>query len=166
MQQTRPARWWADSSIRKVAVRALIATVFASAALAASGTPAAVDPLSPHAGKVVLVDFWASWCTPCRRSFPWMNDMQTKYADDGLVIVAVNVDNDREAALRFLEEHPPGFEVHYDADHALARRFEVVAMPSSFLLDRDGRIVDRHLGFKVLQQDEYEAAIRAALGKE
>jgi cytochrome c biogenesis protein CcmG/thiol:disulfide interchange protein DsbE len=147
-------------------VRALFATVLASAALAAAGTPPSADPLSPHAGKVVLVDFWASWCAPCRRSFPWMSDMQTKYADDGLVIVAVNVDNDREAALKFLDEHPPAFEVHYDADRVLARRFEVVAMPSSFLLDRDGRIVDRHLGFKVLQQDEYEAAIRAALGRE
>ncbi len=127
---------------------------------------AASDPLSPHAGKVVLVDFWASWCEPCRRSFPWMNDMQKKYADDGLVIVAVNVDNDPEAARRFLEELPATFEVFYDEDDHMARRFEVIAMPSSFLLDESGRIVETHLGFKVLQQDEYEAAIRAALGKE
>ncbi|HEX5789142.1 MAG TPA: TlpA disulfide reductase family protein [Woeseiaceae bacterium] len=166
MLQTRPARFWAHSRIRQFAARALFATVLASAALASAVTTPSADPLSPHSGKVVLVDFWASWCAPCRSSFPWMNDMQTKYADDGLVIVAVNVDNDREAALKFLDEHPPEFEVHYDADRVLARRFEVVAMPSSFLLDRDGRIVDRHLGFKVLQQDEYEAAIRAALGRE
>ena len=129
-------------------------------------TAAAVDPLALHAGKVVLVDFWASWCEPCRRSFPWMNAMQSKYGADGLVIVAVNVDNDLAAARRFLEEHPAQFQVHYDEDKALARRFEVVAMPSSFLLDGNGQLVATHLGFKVLKQDEYEAAIRAALGKE
>jgi thiol-disulfide isomerase/thioredoxin len=127
---------------------------------------ATADPLSPHAGKVVLVDFWASWCEPCRRSFPWMNSMQQKYAQDGLVIVAVNVDNDLAAAQRFLDENPANFQVHYDDDKSLARRFEVVAMPSSFLLDGSGQLVSSHLGFKVLKQDEYEAAIRAALGKE
>ena len=129
-------------------------------------TAGVVDPLSPHAGKVVLLDFWASWCEPCRRSFPWMNAMHEKYARDGLVIVAVNVDNDLAAARRFLEEHPAQFQVHYDEDKSLARRFEVVAMPSSFLLDGNGQLVATHLGFKVRKQDEYEAAIRAALGKE
>ena len=126
----------------------------------------AADSLSPGAGKVVLVDFWASWCEPCRHSFPWMNDMQKKYAHDGLVIVAVNVDNDRAAARRFLDENPTELEIRYDDDRSLARRFEVVAMPSSFLLDEHGEVVERHLGFKVLKQDEYEAAIKAALGKE
>jgi peroxiredoxin len=95
-----------------------------------------------------------------------MNDMQKKYAHDGLVIVAVNVDNDRAAARRFLEENPTELEIRYDDDRSLARRFEVVAMPSSFLLDESGEIVERHLGFKVLKQDEYEAAINAALEKE
>jgi thiol-disulfide isomerase/thioredoxin len=122
--------------------------------------------LSPGAGKVVLVDFWASWCEPCRHSFPWMNDMQKKYADEGLVIVAVNVDNDRAAAQRFLEENPTELEIRYDDDRSLVRRFEVVAMPSSFLLDGNGQLVEQHLGFKVLKQDEYEAAIKAALEKE
>jgi thiol-disulfide isomerase/thioredoxin len=135
-------------------------------ALARVAPAASADPLSPHAGKVVLVDFWASWCEPCRRSFPWMNDMQQKYERDGLVIVAVNVDNDLAAAQRFLKENRANFQVHYDDDKSLARRFEVVAMPSSFLLDGNGQLVASHLGFKVLKQDEYEAAIRVALGKE
>lgn len=126
----------------------------------------AADSLAPGAGKVVLVDFWASWCEPCRHSFPWMNDMQKKYANDGLVIVAVNVDNDRAAAERFLDENPTELEIRYDDDRSLARRFEVVAMPSSFLLDENGQVVEQHMGFKVLKQDEYEAAIKAALGKE
>ena len=151
-------RWWRT----RIGVLAL-ATLLALP----RPTPAAsADPLSPHAGKVVLVDFWASWCEPCRRSFPWMNSMQHKYEKDGLVIVAVNVDNDFAAAQRFLKENPANFQVHYDDDKSLARRFEVVAMPSSFLLDANGQLVASHLGFKVLKQDEYEAAIRAALGME
>lgn len=122
--------------------------------------------LDDYAGKVVLIDFWASWCGPCRQSFPWMNAMQTKYSDDGLVIVAVNVDNDLADANRFLNDIPAKFQVHFDGDKSLARKYEVVAMPSSFLIGRDGQVVKKHMGFKVLKQDEYEAAIRAALNLE
>ena len=117
-----------------------------------------------YSGKVVLLDFWASWCQPCLRSFPWMNEMQRKYGSDGLVIVAVNVDNDRAAAQRFLAENPARFRVQFDEDKAMAREYEIVAMPSSFLIGRDGKLVEQHLGFKVLQQEDYEAAIRSALG--
>ena len=122
--------------------------------------------LDNYSGKVVLVDFWASWCGPCRQSFPWMNEMQAKYQGDGLVIVAVNVDNDLAEANRFLTEFPAKFQVHFDADKTLAREYEVVAMPSSFLIGRDGKLVEKHMGFKVLKQAEYEAAIRAALDLE
>lgn len=118
-----------------------------------------------YTGKVVLVDFWASWCQPCARSFPWMNDMQDKYNSDGLVIVAVNVDNDRAAAQRFLDEYPAKFQIYFDDKKEVAREYEIVAMPSSFLIGRDGKLVAKHLGFKVLQQDDYEAAIRLALGR-
>lgn len=146
---------------------ALLAALCTLAVFSVTNRPAvAADSLAPGAGKVVLVDFWASWCEPCRHSFPWMNDMQKKYANDGLVIVAVNVDNDRAAAERFLDENPTELEIRYDDDRSLARRFEVVAMPSSFLLDENGQVVEQHMGFKVLKQDEYEAAIKAALGKE
>ena len=123
------------------------------------------DP-DDYSGKVVLIDFWASWCGPCRQSFPWMNDMHTKYHDDGLVIVAINVDNDLAAANRFLTDYPARFQVRFDADKSLAREYEVVAMPSSLLIGRGGQVVEQHLGFKVLKQDEYEAAIQAALNVE
>jgi thiol-disulfide isomerase/thioredoxin len=122
--------------------------------------------LDDYAGKVVLIDFWASWCGPCRQSFPWMNTMQSKYSNEGLVIVAVNVDNDLAAANRFLADFPAKFQIHFDEDKSLARDYEVFAMPSSFLIGRDGQVVQKHMGFKVLKQDEYEAAIRAALDLE
>ena len=116
------------------------------------------------AGKVVVVDFWASWCVPCRRSFPWMNAMQAKYGDDRLVIVGVNVDRNRDEADEFLAETPADFHIHYDAAASLARAFSVEAMPSSFVFGRDGELQASHLGFKVKRQPEYEAALVAAMG--
>ena len=138
---------------------AILITLLASAASAAGSLD-----LDSHAGKVVIVDFWASWCVPCRRSFPWMNEMQDKYADQGLVIIAVNLDNTPADATLFLNDYPARFEIAYDTDKSIARKFKVQAMPSSFLFGRDGKISDSHLGFKVKQQAEYEAAIVAALG--
>ena len=121
--------------------------------------------IDKYAGKVVVLDFWASWCVPCRRSFPWLNAMHEKYADDGLTIIGVNLDMERADADRFLEEYPASFAILYDENQKLARQFEVVAMPSSYVIGREGQIVARHLGFKVKQQDEYEAIIVEALGK-
>jgi thiol-disulfide isomerase/thioredoxin len=119
--------------------------------------------LSEFHGNVVLLDFWASWCVPCRRSFPWMNAMQEKYADNGLVIIAVNVDTDPAAANAFLEEYPAQFQVINDPDADLAREYGVVAMPSSYIFDRGGELITRHMGFKVKKQDEYEAILIEAL---
>jgi cytochrome c biogenesis protein CcmG/thiol:disulfide interchange protein DsbE len=119
--------------------------------------------LEIHAGKVVLLDFWASWCVPCRRSFPWMNAMQDKYAEEGLVIIAVNLDREVENAAAFLAEYPANFEIVYDPDAALAKAYEVQVMPSSFVIDRNGAAIEQHAGFKVKKQDEYEAVIRSAL---
>jgi thiol-disulfide isomerase/thioredoxin len=121
--------------------------------------------LSAHQGKVVIVDFWASWCVPCRRSFPWMNAMQAKYADQGLVIIAVNMDADGNEAADFLREYPADFEIVYDPDGELAREYDVIAMPSSYVFDRQGKQIARHLGFKVSKQDEYESTLAEALSQ-
>jgi cytochrome c biogenesis protein CcmG/thiol:disulfide interchange protein DsbE len=132
------------------------------------GVASAEDPfdLTAYEGEVVVVDFWASWCVPCRRSFPWMNSMRDKYADDGLVIIAVNLDQERAEAEKFLAEFPPKFKIIYDETKDLAREFDVMAMPTSYLIGRDGEQIERHFGFKVKKQDEYESAIVAALGAE
>ena len=121
---------------------------------------------SDYRGKVVVLDFWASWCVPCRRSFPWMNEMQQKYGDDGLVIVAVNLDNDASDAAEFLKAYPAEFTIAYDPTRELARDYAVEAMPSSFVIGRDGTIIESHLGFKVAKTEEYEAAIVSALRKQ
>ena len=132
----------------------------------ATGIAQAADnviDLSIYRGKVVVVDFWASWCVPCRRSFPWMNEMQTKYADEGLVVIGVNMDSESDLAAAFLEEYPAQFDIAYDVDGTLARQFDVIAMPSTYVLNRDGKQVARHLGFKVRRQHEYESVLVKAL---
>jgi len=122
--------------------------------------------LADYDGKVVVVDFWASWCVPCRRSFPWLNAMNEKYAHDGLVVIGVNLDQEPASATEFLREYPATFQIHYDTNAVLAREFDVQAMPSSFVIGRDGQISAHHLGFKVQRQDEYEAVIVTALQQE
>jgi thiol-disulfide isomerase/thioredoxin len=116
--------------------------------------------------EVVWLDFWASWCVPCRHSFPWMNAMQQKYGPLGLIVVAVNLDSDRADADRFLASMPAGFKVQFDPEGQLAKRYEVEAMPSSYVLSRAGKVVARHLGFKESKEAQYEASIRTALGLE
>ena len=143
----------------------IAALVLAHFSLLTSAPAPASDTfdLAQYAGKVVVLDFWASWCEPCRRSFPWLNAMHLKYSREGLVIVGVNLDMERADALRFIEEYPAEFSVVYDENQALARQYDVVAMPSSYVIGRDGQLAAKHMGFKVKQQDDYEALIIKAL---
>ncbi|MEQ1883345.1 MAG: TlpA disulfide reductase family protein, partial [Burkholderiales bacterium] len=99
-------------------------------------------------GKVVYVDFWASWCVPCRASFPWMNDMKAKYGDKGLVIIAINLDKEREMAKKFLAKLPAQFTIAYDPDWTVAGQYKVSGVPSSYLIDRSGKMRSTHLGFR------------------
>jgi len=144
-----------------------LVTAFALCALSAflSTSAAAAPPaeLGELKGKVVLVDFWASWCVPCRHSFPWMNQMQQKYGAQGLQIIGVNLDDMKSAADKFLRETPAKFTLKFDPAGALARKFDVQTMPSSYVLDAAGNVIAKHFGFKLGEADEYEAQIRAAL---
>ena len=129
--------------------------------------PAATAPhwplLKSLNGKVVLVDFWASWCTPCLQSFPWMNELQRKHFEKGLVIVAINLDQDRALADAFLKKVPAKFRIEYDAEGTIAREFDVQAMPTSFLIDREGKVRVRHRGFREKQRAEREDQIEQLL---
>jgi len=112
-------------------------------------------------GQVVYVDFWASWCGPCRRSFPWMGELQQRYGGRGLTVVAINVDAKRADAERFLQQYPAAFAVAYDASGATPRAYGVKAMPSSYLIDRDGRIAAIEHGFLDERRAAVEDRIRA-----
>jgi cytochrome c biogenesis protein CcmG, thiol:disulfide interchange protein DsbE len=127
-------------------------------------TESGTTSLAQLRGKTIYLDFWASWCVPCRKSFPWMNEMHRKYKDRGLVIVAVNVDNKRSEATRFLASIPAEFTVAFDPEEKLASAMKLKAMPSSYLISADGKIVERHVGFKEKMMPEYEKSIRTILG--
>lgn len=116
-------------------------------------------------GKAVLVDFWASWCGPCRQSFPWMNGLQKRYGDKGLAIVAVNLDKDRELASHFLAEVPAAFTVAFDPSGKTAESYRVKALPTTFLVSPDGKLLLTHTGFDAKHASEFEAQIAEALPK-
>ncbi len=114
-------------------------------------------------GKVVYVDFWASWCAPCKQSFPWMNDMQAKYGARGLQIVGVTVDKKREDADKFLAATPAKFLVAYDTSGKVAEVYKPQGMPTSFLIGADGVVRAVHIGFRDGDRAALEREIEAAL---
>lgn len=98
-------------------------------------------------GKVVLLDFWASWCGPCKESFPVMDELQQKYSSKGLVILAVNVDENVAAMKDFLKDYPVQFNILHDATKKLVGTANIGSMPTSFLIGKDGKVVAVHKGF-------------------
>ena len=115
--------------------------------------------LAQFKGKVVLLDFWASWCRPCWHSFPWMNTMQEKYQAQGFEIIAINVDKERNLAEEFLKKLPAKFTIAFDPEGIVAARYQLEAMPVSFIIDRKGIIRQQHLGFHKNKVLNYEAGI-------
>lgn len=116
-----------------------------------------------YRGKTVYLDFWASWCVPCRRSFPWMNELQEKYGKQGLQVIAVNVDKKNEDAQRFLARVPARFLIAYDPAGDTPRRYGIKSMPSSALITPEGKIVFMHAGFDDEDRAPLEARIRQVL---
>ena len=119
--------------------------------------------LTAFRGQVVYVDFWASSSAPCRRSFPWMNAMNRKYAAQGLAIVAINIDKKRDDAMQFLGEMPAEFTVVYDAPGAVPAAYAVKGMPSSYVIDQSGNVSAVEQGFRDESPTMLEQKIRALL---
>lgn len=116
-------------------------------------------------GKVVIVDFWASWCGPCKDSFPVMEELQAKYGRKGLVVLAVNLDEDRPTMEDFLKKHPVSFTVVRDASKKLVGRASIKSMPTSFVLGPDGRVASIHKGFHGADtQKQYVKEVEGLIG--
>ena len=121
--------------------------------------------LATYQGDVVYLDFWASWCTPCRESFPWMNEMQAKYQGAGLRIITVNLDVNRENANQFLVKYPATFDVFFDPKGQVARHYDLPGMPSSMIFNRDGKLIERHVGFNKEKQKKYQLQLEDLLNE-
>ena len=119
--------------------------------------------LSSYKGKVVYLDFWASWCGPCKKTFPWLNELQKKYGKDGFEVVGVNVDAAKADADSFLATTPAEFTVLLDPEGKVANAYELQGMPSSYLIDRGGKVNLVHRGFKDGEAAELEGKIKALL---
>ncbi|MBK8453804.1 MAG: TlpA disulfide reductase family protein [Thiofilum sp.] len=119
--------------------------------------------LRPYKGKVVMVDFWASWCPPCKNSFPWLNKMVREKSAQGLVVIGVNVDENSADAKRFLAQIPAKFPIIYDPKGEYPSYYNIPGMPSTIIFDRNGKKVYMHQGFRLTKVMEYEAALNQAL---
>lgn len=116
--------------------------------------------LEDYRGEVVMLNFWASWCGPCRQEMPLMDDIYSQYKDLGFTILAVNVDENRDEALRFLEAVPVDYPILYDPESRVSELYEVQAMPTTVMIDRNGNARFVHYGYQPGYEDDYEQQIR------
>lgn len=122
--------------------------------------------IKKYKGQLVYLDFWASWCGPCRQSFPWMIEMNQKYKNSGLTIVAVNLDEESQLRDNFLKDFDIKFETLSDPKGLLAEHYELLGMPYTILFDKNGNIVERHHGFVKSKTETYENEIKNYLKME
>ncbi len=132
-----------------------VAPGFESPELFGNGTVALAD----YAGKVVFIDFWASWCAPCRDSLPLLSRLHATLVDRGFEVLAINIDEDLDDATRFLETYPVGYTVLSDRAGRVAKAYGLAIMPTSFLVDRRGIVRYVHKGFDAADIEKIRAQI-------
>ncbi len=116
--------------------------------------------LSELRGQVVMVNFWASWCGPCRQEMPLLDQLYQRYQPMGFTLLGVNVEEDSAAADRVLKEIPVTFPILYDSKNSVSESYQVRAMPSTVLIDRDGNIRYLHKGYQPGYEEDYQQQIR------
>ena len=119
--------------------------------------------LSEYRGQVVLINFWASWCGPCRQEMPHLDAIQQKYEALGFTVFGVNVEQDRAMADKVLRDIPVSFPILFDEENKVSQRYDVDAMPTTVLVDRNGEIRFMHRGYKPGYELEYEKQIKALI---
>ena len=114
-------------------------------------------------GQVVMINFWASWCGPCRQEFPALDQIYAKYKPMGFTLVAINVESEKADAERFLSKTPASFPILFDPDNKVSGNYGVSAMPTTVLVDRQGRVRWQHRAYKPGDEAKYIEQIRAVL---
>jgi cytochrome c biogenesis protein CcmG/thiol:disulfide interchange protein DsbE len=151
--------------LRILMLQAVLGVVVCLGLAATASAQSTTLDLDAFKGRVVYLDFWASWCVPCRKSFPWLQGLKNSYERDGLSVLAIDVDSDRTDADRFLLHFHPSFDVRFDPRGALAEQFKLVGMPTSVLIDRHGVQRYRHIGFEPADAPSYEKQVRELLAE-
>ena len=143
----------------------LLLCIISTPCLIASPSESLAQQLKANHGKVIYLDFWASWCGPCRKSFPWMNQMLEKYEAKGFRVITVNLDREKKLAHDFLKEFPANFPIIYDAEGKTAEQYQLKGMPNSFIINRAGEVVTVHVGFRQKKRQQYEQEIQTLLNQ-
>jgi len=154
----------------------LLITVFAATSLASSGLEGQVAPdfalksstgenlrLSEYRGNVVMINFWATWCGPCRQEMPLLDELYTRYERVGFSLLGVNIDDDSRRAMQMIEDLGVSFPVLFDARKEVSELYEVEAMPVTVLIDREGNVRYVHHGYKPGYEDKYLDQVRSLL---
>ena len=155
---------------------ALVFSVFAASSLASSGMEGQPAPdfalksstgenlrLSEFRGDVVMINFWATWCGPCRQEMPLLDELYSRYQRVGFNLLGVNIDDDSRRAMRMIEELGVNFPVLFDARKEVSELYEVEAMPVTVIVDREGTVRYIHHGYKPGYEDKYLDQIRSLL---
>ena len=119
--------------------------------------------LARYRGKIVYLDFWASWCKPCQRSFPWMNSLLERYPSERFTVITINLDAEAGAMHRFLARVPAEFDIYHDPGGGIAEQFQLQGMPTSYLIDAAGQVVKKHVGFYEKDIEKYQREIEELL---
>lgn len=160
----------------KNAILALMFSVFAATSLASSGLEGQTAPdfalksstgenmrLSEYRGDVVMVNFWATWCGPCRQEMPLLDELYQRYSRVGFNLLGVNIDDDSRRAMQMIEELGVNFPVLFDARKRVSELYDVDAMPVTVIIDREGTVRYVHQGYKPGYEDKYLTQIRSLL---
>jgi peroxiredoxin len=119
--------------------------------------------LAQYKGQVVMINFWASWCGPCRQEMPLLESIYKKYNKMGFTLLGVNVEPDSQAANEWLKQTPVSFPILYDKDSKVSKLYDVAGMPSSVIIDRSGKLRVLHRGYKPGDENEYLDSIRTLI---
>ena len=122
--------------------------------------------LSEHRGQVVMINFWATWCGPCRQEMPRLDEIFARYEQAGFTLLGVNIDEDAERAQRLADELGVSFPLLFDDEQDVSRLYDVQAMPMTVMVDRSGKVRSVHHGYRPGMEQRYLDEVRALLREE